>query len=70
MNKLMEDHRLVFVAAKSEKEARVLAKKKWKVGTLHVDGTQKLVQVDGYRVLLEKKGKAGDGFSINPSYSK
>lgn len=66
---LMEDHHLVFVVAKDEAEARKLAKKKWKAEEIHVDGTQKLSTVDGYKVVLRKTGSEGDNFELNPSYS-
>ena len=68
-NHLMEDHHLVFVVAKSESEARELAKKKWEAEDIHVDGTQKLNLVDGYQINLEKTDKQDNDFQINSEYS-
>ena len=51
-NHLMEDHHLVFVVAENENEARKLAKKKWNTDEIHVDGTQKIIKVDGYKIIL------------------
>lgn len=66
---LMEDHHLTFVVAKDEAEARKLAKKKWNAEEIHVDGTQKLSTVDGYKVVLRETGGEGDNFELNPNYS-
>ncbi|PLX05529.1 MAG: hypothetical protein C0598_14385 [Marinilabiliales bacterium] len=68
-NHLMEDHHLVFVVAENEKEARKLAKKKWVVEEVHVDGTQLIKRVDGYEVSLKKSSAEGSDFEINPNYS-
>jgi len=69
INHLMEDHHLVFVVAKSEKEARKLAKTKWDVDEIHVDGTQLIKSVDGYNIKLEKTNIQDDEFSVNSNYS-
>jgi len=66
---LMEDHHLAFVVAENEMEARKLSKKKWVAEEIHVDGTQQINIVDGYKVNLEKIDKADDDFRINPAYS-
>lgn len=66
---LMEDHSLVFVVAKTEKEARKLAKAKWNAEEIHVDGTQKIEKVDGYTVSLEKESDESTEFDVNPNYS-
>lgn len=68
-NHLMEDHHLVFVVASNEKEARKLAKLKWNVEEVHVDGTQLIKSVDGYNIKLNKTEDQDDEFSINPNYS-
>ena len=55
MDNLMEDHQLVFVVASGEKEARKAAKQKWtEAESIHVDGTQLLQQVDGFKIELRK----------------
>ena len=69
-NHLMEDHHLVFVVADNEMEARKLSKKKWDAEDIHVDGTQKISVVDGYKINIQKIDKQDDDFQINPSYSK
>ena len=69
-NHLMEDHHLVFVIAENEAEARKLSKKKWNAEEIHVDGTQKIKVVDGYKINLQKIDKHDDDFQINPTYSK
>ncbi len=66
---LMEDHHLVFVIAEDEKAARKLAKKKWQAEEVHVDGTQKIVSVDGYNILLQKADHESEEFEVNPKYS-
>ncbi len=53
-NHLMEDHHLVFVVAENENEARKLSKKKWDVEEIHIDGTQLIDVVDGYKINLQK----------------
>ncbi len=68
-NHLMEDHHLVFVVAENEKEARKLAKNKWDVEEVHVDGTQLINRVDGYQIKLEKTNEKGSDFEVNPNYS-
>ena len=68
-NHLMEDHHLVFVIAENEAEARKLSKSKWHAQSIHVDGTQKLNVVDGYKINLEKTDKQDDDFQVNPDYS-
>jgi hypothetical protein len=69
-NHLMEDHHLVFVVAENEVEARKLSKKKWDAESIHVDGTQMIDVVDGYKVDLQKTDERNDDFQINPEYSK
>ncbi len=68
-NHLMEDHHLVFVVASDEKEARKLAKLKWDVEEVHVDGTQLIKSVDGYKINLEKMKNKDDESVVNPNYS-
>ena len=68
-NHLMEDHHLVFVVAGDENQARQLAKKKWNAENIHVDGTQKLNIIDGYKIILEKIDKQND-LQVNSEYSK
>lgn len=66
---LMEDHHLVFVVAESELEARKLAKAKWNAQEVHVDGTQKIKKVDGFRIKLEEEQDKSSDFEIDPKYS-
>lgn len=67
---LMEDHQLVFVVAPDEKNARALAKLKWPdAESIHVDGTQLIKQVDGYRIILEKGDIASDITDTDNQYS-
>lgn len=66
---LMEDHYLVFVVAGSEKEARKMAKTKWDAEEVHVDGTQKIEKVDGFKIQLSKEPDENSGFDVNPQYS-
>ena len=67
---LMEDHHLVFVVAENEIEARKLAKKKWNAEDIHIDRTQKINMVDGYKIMLQKTEKQEDDLEINTEYSK
>lgn len=67
---LMEDHHLVFVVADSEENARKQAKQKWNAEEVHIDGTQQLNIVDGYKINLEKTDSETDSFDVNPDYSK
>jgi len=69
-NHLMEDHHLVFVVSENEIEARKLAKKKWNAEDIHVDGTQKISMVDGYKIILQKTEEQDEDFQINSEYSK
>jgi hypothetical protein len=69
-NHLMEDHHLVFVVAENEIEARKLSKKKWNAEEIHVDGTQKIIRVDGYQLILQKTDGQGDDLQVNPKYSE
>ncbi len=69
-NHLMEDHHLVFVVAENEIEARKLSKKKWNAEDIHVDGTQKIIKVDGYKLILQKTDEQDDDLLINPEYSE
>ena len=69
-NHLMEDHHLVFVIAENDKDARTLAKKKWDAEEMHVDGTQKIENIDGYKIRLERNIEKEDDFQVNTSYSK
>lgn len=66
----MEDHHLVFVVADSEENARKQAKQKWNAEEVHIDGTQQLNIVDGYKINLEKTDSETDSFDVNPDYSK
>lgn len=68
-NHLMEDHHLVFVVATNEKEARKLAKLKWEAEEVHVDGTQRIEKVDGYRISLKEELDKENKFTINSKYS-
>ena len=67
---LMEDHHLVFVVAENETEARKRAKKKWNADEIHVDGTQKIIKVDGYKIILQKTEEKDEDIPVNPEYSE
>ncbi len=54
-NNLMEDHKLVFVVAENEVDAAISARKKWDIKKSHIDGIQKLDNVDGYNIKLDKQ---------------
>lgn len=69
-NHLMEDHHLVFVVANNEEDARKQAKQKWNAEEVHIDGTQHINIVDGYKINLEKTDSETDLFDVNPNYSK
>jgi len=69
-NHLMEDHHLVFVVAEDEKSARIQAKQKWQAQEIHVDGTQKIEQVDGYKIKLETGDSEETILETNPNYFK
>lgn len=69
-NHLMEDHHLVFVIAENEPEARKLAKKKWDAVEVHVDGTQLIEKVDGFKIHLEEDLDKDNEFAVNSKYSK
>lgn len=66
---LMEDHHLVFVVAENEPEARKLAKQKWQAEEVHVDGSQRIDQVDGYQIKLDKQDSDTSELSTNSKYS-
>ncbi len=67
---LMEDHQLVFVVASNENTARELAKLKWpNAESVHIDGTQLIKQVDGYKIILEKGVDSTDKSEIDNQYS-
>lgn len=68
-NHLMEDHHLVFVVAKDENTARKNAKKKWQAEEVHVDGTQLIEQVDGFKINLLESDNESDELVVNPHYS-
>ena len=52
-NELVEQHKIVYVVAENKKEARILAKKKWKVSGVHIDGIKALEEVDGHKISLK-----------------
>lgn len=66
---LMEDHHLVFVVAKNEKEARTRAKQKRNAEEIHVDGTQSLETIDGYDIILKKNNNRDNHTKIDNTYS-
>ncbi|MFH1000589.1 MAG: DUF1543 domain-containing protein [Bacteroidota bacterium] len=69
-NNLMEDHQLVFIVAENEKQARKLAKLKWpEADSIHIDGTQLIEQVDGFKISLKKEDTQDDLLSLNNNYS-
>lgn len=66
---LAEDHKLVFVVADCDSAARKQAKEKWDAMSVHVDGTQQVVKVDGYKITLKEDTGSGDDYTINTEYS-
>ena len=50
----LEKHQLVYVVAQNEKEAKILAKKKWKISNIHIDNIKVINNVDGYKINLKK----------------
>ena len=55
-----EDHEVIHVVAPDIREARRLAKEKWRgSGRPHVDAVLHLDVVDGYEVALEASSRAG-----------
>ena len=69
-NHLMENHHLVFVVSDNEENARKQAKQKWNTAEVHIDGTQQINIVDGYKINLEITDSENDVFEVNPDYSK
>jgi len=67
-NNLMEDHHLVFAVAENEEAARLSAKKKWDAEEIHIDGTQEINIVDGYKILLKKTNQQ-DNNKVDNKYS-
>jgi hypothetical protein len=64
-----EDHEVVLVAAGTVKEARRLAKRKWRgVGRPHVDALAVVHRIDGHEVRLEAGGEDGDEIEVDPTY--
>lgn len=58
--RLSEDHEVVAVVASSVKEARRMARAKWKGSSSgHVDAVQILDVVDGFAIRLEPAERAG-----------
>ena len=53
-NCFLEKHRLVYVVAQNEKEAKILAKKKWKVSNIHIDNIKVIDEIDGFKITLKK----------------
>ena len=71
LSNLMEDHQLVFVVASNEKTARDRAKQKWpEAESIHIDGSQKISQIDGYQIILKKSNDSIDKMVIDNEYSK
>ncbi len=64
-----EDHEVVLVAATTVKEARRLAKRKWKgVGRAHVDALAVVHRIDGHQVRLDPGDDDGDDIEVDPTY--
>lgn len=52
-NELIEQHKIVYIAAENIREAKISAKKKWRTKNVHLDGIKVLEKVDGCRVILK-----------------
>jgi len=68
-NNLMENYSIVFIVSKDENEARELAKNKWNANNIHIDWTEKLDFIDGYKIILEKMNRQDYKVDVNPDYS-
>ncbi len=52
---LMEKHKIVYVIAENDDEAKVLAKEKWIAEKVHVDGVKSIEEIDGYKISVHNK---------------
>jgi hypothetical protein len=63
-----EDHEVVFIVGRDEKDVRRRARAKWRgVGNAHVDAVQRLDAIDGYEVSLHEVG-GGDQTKLDTTY--
>lgn len=66
----MEDHKVVYVVALDELDARAKAKLKRQLPDVHVDWTELLDSVDWYKISLNESEENWTKTTINPEYSK
>jgi hypothetical protein len=52
---LVEEHRVEFIVASNEDDAKQKLKNKWKTSQVHVDGVKELKEVDGYEIIIKSK---------------
>jgi len=52
---LVEEHKVEFVVASNEDEAKKKLKNKWRSGRVHIDGIKELKEVDGHKIVIENK---------------
>jgi hypothetical protein len=49
---VVENHKLEFVVAENEEEAKKQLLQKWPMGDVHLDGMKEINEVDGHRILI------------------
>ena len=49
---VVENHKLEFVVAENEEEAKKQLLQKWSVENVHLDGMKEISEVDGHRILI------------------
>lgn len=63
-----EDHEVVFVVAVDIKEARRLARRKWRGhGKAHIDSAQRIDRIDGHAITLTP-AEPGDATELDGTY--
>lgn len=68
LERMGEDHEVVFVVAEDAAAAKAAAKAKWQGhGRAHVDALRQIDRVDGFDVVLTR-GDPGDRTSLDQTY--
>ncbi len=49
---VVENHKLEFVVAENEEEAKKRLLQKWSVENVHLDGMKEISEVDGHKILI------------------